>query len=260
MRWHKEPGGALCGRLTYAILEGAASALLSYRYWPSGSGSSYEAEFVLASKPGKRTMALCPTPGCARRVRTLYAPPGSERFRCRICCGLVYRPSASQQLDAYFEAVAGPHLRDLAALPEGPLPVPRQPRRARLPAELAARLGGELFLGNQELRLWCLRLRQQGLSYRRIAWLLDCSKSSVARYCQAGRGGIDTGALICECEERVATPPDCPYDADARELAVYSRLLRRYHLCQGLRKSLRRPSPAELEERVLVGTEEPARD
>jgi hypothetical protein len=248
--------GRLAGRARYVIDEGEAHATLSYRYWPSGSGSAGEDEFTLTSEPGKRTLAVCPTPGCGRRVRALYAPLYEARFRCRVCWGLLYRPSALPQLAAYREALLEPSLRELAALPEGPLPLPPQPRRVRLPAELAARLEGERLLGDQEIRLWCLRLRLAGLSYRRIADLLDCPKSSVARYCQAGRSGIDREALARECERRAERPPELPDDDDEAAWDNYGRCRQRYDALHSLRESLRHVTPAELEERVLLGAEE----
>jgi hypothetical protein len=253
VRWLEGRGGVLRGRLTYTILESEDSGLLIGSYWPFGSGASHEVELVLTSEPGKRSTALCPTPGCARAVRTLYAPPGAELLRCRICCGLVYRVSPRQQSEAYVEEIAGPTLHDLAGLPEGALPVPQQPRRARLPAELAARLEQERCLGEQELRLWCLRLRQEGLSYRRIADLVDCSKSSVARYCAAGWAGIDREALARERQERAATQPLFWPGDDPRLREAWARFLR----LRALRQSLRRPSPEECEERVLLAVEEP---
>ena len=70
------------------------------------------------------------------------------------------------------------------------------------PPELAAELAGELPLGPEELRLWCLRLRQVGLSYRQIARLTESSKSTVSRLCLAGRAGIQLPRLIDEREER----------------------------------------------------------
>ena len=151
----------------------------------------------------------------------------------------------------------GPAGPDLLALPEGPIPVPPQPRRARLSSELAARLDEELLLGQQELRLWCMRLRQEGLSLRRIADLLDCGKSSVARYCAAGRAGIDRQALILEREERVSTPPYYFHVYGPQAKAIYARLWERHERWQPLFASLRPLSPAELEERVLLPTEDP---
>ncbi len=102
-----------------------------------------------------------------------------------------------------------------------------------------------------ELRLWCLRLRVAGLSYRQIAVLTESSKSSVARYCRAGRGGIDTRALVRERVERAAAGPRAPESDDAASSAAYLVALQR----QALRLGLYNHPVAELEERIVVPAE-----
>ena len=204
VRWLRHE--RLRARLSYTITQDGGRTLFAYCYWPQGEGPCFEDVFVLQSARGRGSLALCPMTGCGRRVRTLYAPPGAALFRCRTCWGLVYRASPVKQALAEAQATARPLLCDLEALPEGPLSVPRHPRRGRISEEYADCLAQELPLGPQELRLWSLRLRQKGLSYRSIAAHLECSKSSVARFCQAGRAGIDAEALVRERWELCATP------------------------------------------------------
>jgi hypothetical protein len=254
LRYLRQPGDLLRGRLTYKITDDGMRGLLTYRYWPAGRGASYGGEVALTREPNRRSYALCP--GCGRRVRTLYAPPEAESFRCRVCLGLLYRPLASDEIRAYVDEVAGPALSALAALPEGSLPLPQARRRARLSAVLAEELGEEPPLGPQELRLWSLRLREEGLSYRRITSLLGCGKSSVARYCRAGREGIDRTALVRERLRGAAQPPLVPEDDDPDLWDAYSRQLQRYLHLRRRRAALRRPFPSELEERVVVPLEE----
>lgn len=223
VRWCALVGGELRGRLTYEIAgaeRDAAELLLIGRYWPTAGVFSAACRIALVAAAGRRPCAVCPT--CGVRVRSLYAPPGSQRLVCRFCAGLVYRRSRAESSDvARVQAAVAPALRSLAALPA-------QSRRsapriyvARPPTDLAAELASELPLGPQETRLWCLRLRAAGLSYRQIAVLLDVSKSSVARICCAGRGGIDMGALVRERLPRSWRLPRLSESGNLRaELAV----------------------------------------
>ena len=103
-RWRSEPhgevlwrslhGGETRARLSYVISgqeDATDDLLLTYRYECEGASLSAEREVELDCAPGKRLYASCPA--CGRRVRTLYAPLGAERFACRSCYRLVYRRS-----------------------------------------------------------------------------------------------------------------------------------------------------------------------
>jgi len=157
---------------------------------------------VLDVIAGKATCALCPW--CGQPARKLYVLAGQRQFRCWRCWGLVYRgrtKPAARWL-SYQRKLANPVLDLVADLPQR---VRHRPWRSYVEApapELAAELAGELPLGCQELRLWCLRLRQVGLSYRRIARLTASSKSTVSRLVLEGRAGIHLPSLIDEREER----------------------------------------------------------
>jgi len=215
--------GELRGRLSYTIEPAASGEALLYRYWPSGEGSPSQGRIELVSSAGRRTTARCPS--CGRTVRDLYAPPGRQVFACRCCSDVVYRSSdAAAELDELL-ALAGPVLGELARLPAAGLPNPRRPRRARLPEAVAAQLAGELPLAPEEERLWTLRLRRYGLSYRRIARQLERSKSSVARTCRAGKAGIDVVALIGECRERAAALPPLPEEDEHPDPQALARFL-----------------------------------
>ena len=173
------------GCLVYAI-SGQASAsgelLLTYRYAHQGADLSFEHEVGLDCSPGRRSYLA--RPRCAARVRILYAPLGAELFACRSCYGLIYRPSDTDDTLVYLAEVGGPAIRELRALP---MRTRRRPRRRYMvapPAALARKLETQPPEGENEMRLWCLRLRAAGLSYRQIAALVGFSKSSVARYAQ----------------------------------------------------------------------------
>jgi len=247
--WRARDGGALRARLTYAITGQESAAddlLLAYRYWPEGGGLCHENELGLTALPGRRTYAWCPV--CGVRARTLFAPPGAGAFRCRECCGLVYRRSHAAEDRAYVSEVAGPATRALWALPARARR--RPPRRyvERPPSELACELEAELPLRDEELRLWCLRLRACGLSYRQIAALTETSKSTAARICAAGAGAIDRQALVKERLERALGLPAPPDDDDPRALAAYFTELYR----RSLRLGLHRLPRGELEERLVI--------
>jgi hypothetical protein len=251
VHWRAKYDGELLARLSYTITgreNPPSEFLLAYSYWPEGPGGYCEDQLVLESLPGRRCYAFCPR--CGRRVLSLYAPSGAPRFYCRSCWGLVYRPSQESESLAYVAEVAGPTMRELAALPRR---VRRRPRRhyvAGPPAKLARRLAEELPLGDEELRLWCLRLRGAGLSYRQIAALVESSKSSVARYCTAGRAGLETMALVRERLERDAGPA-APQGDGPRELAAYLGALHR----RALRLGLYRHPITETEERLVIAAD-----
>lgn len=247
--WRGRHGGETRARLAYAITGQEAAAgelLLTYRYGRDGTGLSSEHEVELASSSGRRLYASCPA--CGRRVRTLYAPLGADLFACRSCYRLVYRRSHAGETLAYVQEAAGPAMRKLQALPK------RTRRRARRryvatpPVALARELAAEPPFGEAETRLWCLRLRAAGLSYRQIATLLECSKSSVARYCAAGRGGIDTMALVRERLEQASADPVPPEGDDLRGLDTYLRAMHHH----ALRLGLYHHPLSESEERVVL--------
>jgi hypothetical protein len=178
--------------------------------------------FAIDVCPGLATCAIC---ACGKAVRQLYAPPHQSLFACRHCWGLVYRKAgenASKEMGAWVCQASAPALDSFFALPRR---VRRRPPRTYVekpPATLAAELVDELPLAPQELRLWCLRLRAVGLSYRQIARLTASSKSTVARYCAEGRKGIDPLVLSGERQGRTYLPR-LAEDAGLAELRSYPR-------------------------------------
>ena len=247
--WHARHGGKALARLTYAISgqdDAMEGLLLAYRYERDGVSPSAAHEVELDCAPGQRSYAYCPA--CGRRVRTLYAPQGAGLFACRACYRLVYRRSHADETLACVQQVAGPALRQLQALPT------RTRRRARRryvpapPAALARELEVEPPCGEAETRLWCLRLRAAGLSYRQIAALLEFSKSSVARYCIAGPKAIGTQALVRERLEQDSLGLAPPGDDDPRGLAAYLRAMHHH----ALRLGLYHHPLSEREERVVI--------
>jgi hypothetical protein len=261
-RWRSEPRGAVLwralhsgetlARLSYVISgqeDATEDLLLTYRYECESAGPSVRHELELDCAPGRRACALCPA--CGRRVRTLYAPLGAELFACRACYRLVYRRSQWREQLTYVQEVAGPALRELEALPK------RTRRRARRryvpapPAALARELEAEPPFGEAESRLWCLRLRACGLSYRQIAALLEISKSSVARICAAGRKAVSTHALVRERLEEASLGPAPPEDDDFAGLDAYLRAMHHH----ALRLGLYHHPLSESEERVVLPAE-----
>jgi hypothetical protein len=253
--WRSRHGGETRGRLSYAISgqERAAGELfLTYRYAREGAGPSCEQEVGLECSPGERSYVYCPN--WDRRVRTLYAPPGAEVFACRNCYRLVYRRSRADDTLAYVAEVAGPAMRELRALPQRTRRRPRRRYVAAPPAALARELAAEPPEGESELRLWCLRLRAAGLSYRQIAALVESSKSSVARYCAAGRSGIDARALVGERLQRASAGPVAPQGDDLGGLDTYLRAMHRH----ALRLGLYHHPLSETEERVVIDADDAA--
>lgn len=244
--WYRPGQDSTDGRLIYEVRWGdyGEAFILYYRYWSSPGAQVDGGCIDLDCEPGRRSFAFCPS--CARRVRTLYAPPGQSWFLCRFCHGLVYRRSASLKLLKIASALVAQARAELEALPA-------ESRRRAPPAyvegpppELALRLALLLPLAPQELRLWSLRLRALGLSYRQIAALTESSKSSVARYCAAGPAAVDLVALGCEYMGRVAEGRLVPGEIDPRAVDAYLAVLRR-------RMQYRRPSePPFGEERRIV--------
>lgn len=246
--WRARQGGELRAGLAYAIgsqRSVAGELFLFYRYRRGGVSHVPTHAIKLDCVPGERASAFCPA--CRRRVRTLYAPLGAGLFACRRCYRLVYRRVHGEELLAYVQEVAAPALRALQALPQ------RSRRRARRryvaapPPALARELAQAPPLGEAATRLWCLRLRAAGLSYRQIAVLLEFSKSSVARYCRAGPAGIDVQALLGERLDSRSLGPAPPDLADRRSLAAYLRAIDE----QARRFGLYHHPLSESEERVV---------
>ena len=191
----EERRGGLRYRISTRALDGECILTLSHYISP-------DQVLVLDVVAGKAICALCPL--CGEPARKLYMPAGQSQFRCWRCWGLVHRSHtkpAARWL-AYECEFANPVLDCVADLPRRVRHRPWRTYVVAPPPELAAELAGELPLGREELRLWCLRLRQVGLSYRQIARLTASSKSTVARLCLAGRAGIHLSRLINEREER----------------------------------------------------------
>jgi len=210
-------------------------ALIELHYQVAPQGGTTRQQIALERR-ARETLGLCPD--CQRAVRRLYAPPGADRFACRACQGLIYRrpsrPQAQEQLLAELRQAMGP-LQEAVLVVDGlleALPGDVRPRRRSL-AELLASVAEERPLFDQELRLWCLRLRAEGLSLRTIARSTGSSKSSVARYLDAGPAGIDRAELHRErlaraADEQLAGLGALSAGAQLRELARANKRLGLY--------------------------------
>jgi hypothetical protein len=202
-----EVRGSLAFRFTEEIdpqAETAALLELHYQAVPDGPTSQQQ---VALERRGRETLGFCPD--CQGAVRRLYALPGGERFACRACLGLVYRRPSQRQREeqalSELREAMGP-LLEAALVVDGlldDLPAAVRPRRRSLD-ELLAIVEEERPLFDCELRLWCLRLRSEGLSLRAIARATEVSKSSVAHYLAAGPEGIDGVELHQERFARAA--------------------------------------------------------
>jgi len=209
--WRRVGSGELRGSLAFRFTEeidpqGGTVALLELHYRAVPQGRTTDQEIALERR-GREMLALCPD--CRGAIRRLYALPRDDHFACRTCQGLVYRrPSQRQQQEQALEELReamGP-LLEAALVVDGlldGLPAQVRPRR-RSPAELLVSVEEERPLFDCELRLWCLRLRAEGLSLRAIARATGVSKSSVARYLAAGPEGIDRVQLHQERFARAA--------------------------------------------------------
>ncbi len=217
--WYGDDGG-LRARLRYHLVRHQQNGklyLLLSDYGPRPQA------FEIDVCSGLATCALC---FCGKAVRHLYAPPKDPRkpavepFACRHCYGLIYRRRSNDDLE-YVRSKAGPAMEAYMALPQRVRHRPWRHYVEEPPAELAAELACELPLAPQELRLWSLRLRAVGLSYRQIARLTASSKSTVARYCVAGPDGIEVRALTRERLERRPPLPPLTEDASKAEFQAY---------------------------------------
>ena len=244
-------GARLRARLTYAISgqdDAIEDLLLTYRYGREGVSPSAAHEVELDCAPGRRAYAFCPA--CGRRVRTLYAPPGAELFACRVCYRLVYRRSRAGET-ARLRAARSPvrrcgSCRRCRSAPGGGRGVATYPR---LPPRSPASSRRSRRCGEAETRLWCLRLRAAGLSYRQIAALLEISKSSVARYCVAGRKAHRAPRPWCaNASSSASARPRSAADDDLRGLDAYLRALHHH----ALRLGLYHHPLSESEERVVI--------
>ena len=193
LHYRGERSGLLQGLLTYALAaspqEPLRPAMLLYCYWPSPTSAGGPGRLKLGGRPGRRYTLRCPGQSCfPATLRRLYCPPGSRAFLCRDCHDLVYPPSRTAFALTLAREHLAPVLAELDAL-EG------KPRHRKAPSLDRADYED---LGPQEIRVACLRLRAAGLSCREIAALVGYGKSSVARFCQSGRAGIDLSALFGE--------------------------------------------------------------
>ena len=251
IRWLSRRTGRTRARLFYVITEepwpdGATLLILALRYQMTLTAPESRERIVLSGGGGVRFLAECPW--CERAVRKLYAPPDAEHFLCRECHGLVYRRLPHAEALADVQAAVGPLLKGLYELsPEPASARSAAAKRSALQA-LQDTLEGELPLGAQELRIYCLRLAKAGLSLRQIAALVDSSKSSVGRYLLAGLRGVDMKALTIERLERLWAYPAVPAGDDPKALReqvmMIGRHARRFHF--------NRASGSEPEERVLI--------
>jgi len=217
---------------------------LDYKRTPDAPASSQD--IALAGGEGVRFLAACP--GCGRPVRKLFAPPGADQFLCRDCHRLVYRHMPKGEALSLVQEAMGSLLQGLHEFFPEPASARSVPTGRGARKALLATLQEELPLRPQELRIWCLRLSRASLSLRQIAALVDTSKSSVARYLAAGRGGIDMPALAAERLDRLwfdsrGSSGDDP-EALGAQLAMIGRDVRRFRL--------QRTPGSEPEERVVV--------
>jgi hypothetical protein len=195
--WRAKHDGQILGRLSYSVAEehrpeGTDLRVLALRYQPTPQAPESRERLFL--DPGQPALAHCP--GCEQPLRKLYAPPGAAHFLCRCCHGLVYRSPPRNDDLAELQAAMGDLLHGLYADEE--LLAKHANYRQRDLATLINTVEEERSLDDQELRVWCLRLRKAGLSLRAIARHCGVSKSSVQRYLAAGLGGIDHLALSRE--------------------------------------------------------------
>ncbi|GEM_PF-245082 len=212
--WRPVGGGRLRAALTYAVVterrpDGAEQEMLCLAYQPASDAPILRQELLLECNRAGRWAVLCPGFVCdGRAVRKLYAPPGEDCFLCRECHHLVYRRLPRAQTQAEEAAALGPLLCDeLAALADRSRARSSAAARKQRAAALPAAVEDDRPLEAQELRLYALALRRSGLSLRAIAACLGSSKSSVARYCAAGRQGLDIRELLAE---RLARATGCP--------------------------------------------------
>lgn len=250
IHWVASDKGLTRARLLYAIGEqpgpgGATLLTLTLRYHRTPSATASQERIVLAGGAGRRFLAECPS--CARPVRKLYAPPGAERFLCRVCHGLVYRRMPQQEALAALQAAMGSLLEGLHEVSPATGASSAAAKRSARQALLST-LEEERPLGPQELRIYCLRLAKMGLSVRQIAALVDSSKSSVQRHLAAGLDGIDRRALIAERLERLWALPPVPSADDPGTLRQQVMTIGRH----ARRLGLHRAPGREPEERVLI--------
>jgi hypothetical protein len=239
--WREKGSGRVLGLLAYRIAtqapaDLAARLLLLYLYWPGRATAPQGDQVALLGREGLRQTALCPTPGCDQRVRSLYAPLGEHPFLCRSCHGLVYRSSAKERELPFAREILAPLLDEIRAACTGVGPLPAEEEDG--------------YRGPQQCRLACLRLGAAGLSLRLIAARVGVSKSNVQRYLAAGPTGIDLLELYRERQlesnlARYASFADGSLapGAIARELREIDRETKRF--------GLYRHSATENEERVL---------
>ncbi len=238
--WQRVGSDQVSGSLTFQLTEEidplpGTVALIELYYQALPQGRTIH-QWITLERRAREILGHCPD--CQGAVRRLYALPGAERFACRACQGLVYRrPSQRQRqeqgLDELREAM-GP-LLEATLVVDGlldDLPAGVRPRRRRV-AELLAILEEERPLFDCELRLWCLRLRAEGLSLRAIGRATGVSKSSVARYLAAGPEGIDRVELHRErfaraADARLAGLGALSLQAQLRELARATKRLGLY--------------------------------
>jgi len=248
--WVDERSGEIRACLSYAISTGcwaatARTSILALRYRQTPSSPESRECMLLLCGAGGRWVAECPR--CGRPVRQLYSPPAADYFLCRGCYGLVYRRQPKTEALAQVRAAMGSLLDGLYELPATPEARTAAARR-RAREALLRMLADELPLSAQELRIYCLRLRKLGLSLRQIAALVDCSKSSVARYLAAGLDGVDIEALVSEWLERFAAFPALAAGDDATALRAQLKMIRRHARLFGLYRA----TASEPEERVLI--------
>ena len=169
-------------------------------------------------------------------MRTLYAPPREELFFCRRCHDLVYRSSTKARELRLAREILSPLLAEIEAACESAGPLPGKEEHG--------------YLGPQESRLACLRLRAFGLSLRQIAARVGISKSSVGRYLLAGASGIDLLELYRERQLEADLARYGSLGADQLSLKAIGRELREIDR-RAKRFGLYRHSATENEEKVL---------
>jgi hypothetical protein len=194
--WHNRLWPQELALLTYRLVaqqwpRHERCLFLCYVYWPSPVAAPQDDEVELVLRPGVRASGLCPA--CGKAARKLYAPPGAIDFSCRVCQGLIYRPSQRMRLLRQVQEMPTPLAAEIKAISEGCGPLPAKERLSPI-------------LEPQESRLACLRLKAASLSVRQIEAWIGISKSTVHRYLAEGSDGIDLSALASERDRRGQSP------------------------------------------------------
>lgn len=97
--WSRRPGAAGSASVGFEVDARDPRAAWYRLFYRVGGRTAEERGEVVDERAPLVVTKLChggvrfwfTCPGCGRRVRKLYLPPGRRRFRCRHCCDLTYR-------------------------------------------------------------------------------------------------------------------------------------------------------------------------